>query len=515
MKRMLRLLLAILALSLPLPLAADPADITAASRSVVRVVLVGELPEDDSDEPRTGVISHGSGVVVAQGLIITNAHVVDTMREDGTRVLIVPPEGNKGYVGTVIAASPRQDLALVQVKGGTLPVATLSPQTVPDGAEVFAVGYPGNVDMAQGLGALDMIMPQPPVKTQGTSSAGRESRGIDTVLHNAAIAGGNSGGPLLDGCGRVVGINSFSTINSNGSDAGFFFAVSIREVLSFLRDNAVKAQIASLACQSMADFNRAEAERLAAASAASKADAEHTALARAKAEKDAQLTIITERENGMALTGFAIILMLIAAAGAAWLQGQGRKNHAAYAGGIAGLLLIGALYAWFTRPALGEAEARADAMLAQAAAAKMPAQTAKPAEGKLICVLDAARSRVTVSAVTDVPIEWRAGGCVNNRTQYGLAEDGWSRILVPHEDQAVTLARFDPASGTYTTENYLLDFDTMTKARQARAGFTPPSCGGAEATARQLGQNQAPIKALLPAQPNERMVYSCRSAAAP
>lgn len=515
MTRMLRLLLAVLALALPLPLVADPADITAASRSVVRVVLVGEAQQDEDDQPRTGVISHGSGVVVAPGLIVTNAHVVLANDEAETRVLIVPPEGKKGYVGTVLATSPRQDLALVQFKGGTLPVATLSPQTVPDGAEVFAVGYPGNVDMAQGLGALDMIMPQPPVKTQGTSSAGRESRGIDTVLHNASIAAGNSGGPLFDGCGRVVGINSFSTVNSSGSDAGFFFAVSMREVLSFLRDNAARPQIAALPCQSMADFNRAEAERQAAAGAATKADADLAAQTRAAAEKDAQMAIIAERENGMALAGLGIILMLIGAAGAAWLQGQGRRRHAAYAGAAACLLLIGALYAWFARPGLNDAGARADEMLARAAAAKAPSGPAKVAEGKLICVLDPARSRVTVSPITDVPFEWRSDGCVNNRTQYGLAADGWSRILVPNEDQTVTMARFDPASGTYTTERFLLDFEAMTKARAARAGFTPPICGGGEPAARQIGQDQAPIKALLPAQPNERMVYSCRPSAVP
>lgn len=512
MTRLLRLLAAALLLAMPLRLAADPADITASSRSVVRVVLVGEIADDSEDDPRTGVISHGSGVVVAPGLILTNAHVVDTMDEASSRVLIVPPEGNKGFVGTVTAVSTRQDLALIRFKGGSLPVATLSPQTVPDGAEVHAVGYPGNVDMAQGLGAIDMIMPQPPVKTQGTSSAGRESRGVDTVLHTASIAGGNSGGPLFDGCGRVVGINTFGTINSNGSDAGFFFAVSMREVLSFLRENAVQPQVASLACQSMADFNRAEAERMAAADAATRADAEKQAQARDDAERQAQLAIITERENGMALAGFAIILMLIAGAGAVWLQGQGRKNHAAYAGGAAGLLLIGALYAWFSRPDHTDLAERTDQLLAQNAPANAPSSPNKVAEGKLICVLDPARSRVTVSPVTDVPLEWRADGCVNNRTQYGLAEDGWSRLLVPNEDQTVTLARFDPASATYTTERFLLDFEAMTKAREARSGFTPPSCGGGEAAARQMGQAQAPIKALLPAQPNERMVYSCRPA---
>ncbi len=452
---------------------------------------------------------------MASDLILTNAHVVLEMEEsEAVRVLIVPPEGRKGYVATLEGYSPGQDLALLRIKGGTLPVATLSPQSVPDGAEVYAVGYPGNVDMAQGLNSLDMIMPQPPVKTQGTSSAGRASKSFDTVLHTAPIAAGNSGGPLMDGCGRVVGINSFGTNNGDASDSDFFFAVSMREVLSFLRESKVKPQVASLPCQSMADFNRAEAERLAgdkaAADAASRADADKLSAARDKAEDQAQLAIISERENGMALAGFALILALAAAGGAGWLQHQGRKQHAAYAGAVAGLLLIGALYAWFARPDLSEIAKRADAIVAGETPAAEPNFAAKSAEGKLICVIDTARSRVTVSPVTDVPLEWRADGCINTRTQYGLASDGWSRILVPNEDQTVTVARFDPATGAYITERFLLDFEAMTKARDERAKFTPPICGVGEEGARRLGEAQAAVKALLPPQPNERMVYKCR-----
>jgi V8-like Glu-specific endopeptidase len=508
MAHLFRIVLAFLALALPVRLAADPADISAASRSVMRIVQVGEI------EGEVQLIGHGSGVVVAPGVIVTNAHVVAESEEaENVQLLVVPPEGRRGFVGTVIKVSPRQDLALLRVKGGMLPVATLSPQTVPDGADVFAVGYPGNVDMAQGLNMIDLIMPQPPVKTQGTSSAGRSSKSFDTVLHTAPIATGNSGGPLFDGCGRVVGINSFGTYNGDQSDSGFFFAVSMRELLGFLRQNAVKPLVASLPCQSMADFNRAEAERLAgdkaSADAAARNQAERRTAALAKAERQAQLEIISARENGMALAGFALILALAAGAGAAWLQGQMRKQHAAYAGGAAGILLLGALFAWFTRPDLEDIDARAAELALEASPGEPNGVIAEQASGALRCVIDPARSRVTVSEITDVPFNWQADGCVNQRTQYGLAADGWSRILVPNEDQTVTVARFDPASATYVTERFLLDYETMTRAREERARFTPPVCGADEAAARQLGEAQNAVKALLPAQPNERMVYKC------
>jgi hypothetical protein len=114
-----------------------------------------------------------------------------------------------------------------------------------------------------------------------------------------------------------------------------------------------------------------------------------------------------------------------------------------------------------------------------------------------------------VSDIADVPLRWTEDGCVNARSQYGLAANGWSRILVPNAEDTVTVARFDPSTSTYTTERYLLDLETMTKARAERARYEPPACGGGEEAARKLGEAQGAVAALLPAQPNERLVYKC------
>ncbi|WP_374531119.1 S1C family serine protease, partial [Novosphingobium sp.] len=232
----------------PVRLSADPADITAASRSVVRVALVWIDGKD------AGIAGHGSGFVVAPDLVVTNAHVVAPMADDDTiHPLIIPSQGKRGWAAKVVAYSPKNDLALLRIEGGTLPVATLSPAAVTDGQPVYAVGYPGSVDLAQGLDAVDMITPIAPVKTQGTASAGRSSKSFATVLHTASIAAGNSGGPLMDACGRVIGANSFGTV-SDGSDAEFFFAVAMPEIMRFLRENNVTPKVNAMPCQSMDDF---------------------------------------------------------------------------------------------------------------------------------------------------------------------------------------------------------------------------------------------------------------------
>jgi serine protease Do len=179
--RFLHLLVALAAL-FAAPLArAEPADIAAASRGVVRVVLVA------SDGESVQYVGHGSGFAIAPTLVVTNAHVVADAREDDSMLIgVVPSEGATGYLARVVAYSPRNDLALLRlVDKGTIAPLALFPGAVEDGAEVFAVGYPGNVDLAQGLSLAEVVEPQAAVKTRGYLSAGRSSRQFETLLHTA------------------------------------------------------------------------------------------------------------------------------------------------------------------------------------------------------------------------------------------------------------------------------------------------------------------------------------------
>ena len=508
MSLLLRILLLLTAFTAaPLALA-EPADIAAASRGVVRVVLVA------NDGQTIQYVGHGSGFAVSPTLVVTNAHVVAQAREsDGMMIGVVPSEGTSGYLAKVVAYSPRNDLALLRlIDKGAIPALTLFPGAVEDGGEVYAVGYPGNVDLAQGLSLAEIVEPQSAVKTRGYLSSGRSSRQFETLLHTAPVGSGNSGGPLLDSCGRVIGVNSFGTL-SEGADSEFYFAVSLRELTGFLREAGVTPRIGAMPCRSLAELDRADSQRLASEQARSDAQSRRqnaaSEKARADAQRRAELAVIAERENGMALAALLLVAALAAGGGALLFEQRGERRKALIVGGVGIALLVAAIVVWLLRPPLDSIEERT--------AASLSADSAQPAAigpeiagaGSFVCVFDPERSRATVSEVADVELTWSAGGCVNERTQYGLANDGWSRVLVPNDEATVSVNRYDPATRTYQVERFLLALDAMNAARTARSGVKAPACDADESAVREFGAGLQTIKALLPPRPNERLVYRC------
>ena len=158
MGRLPLLLAALLTLLAPAMAHADPADIDAAARGVVRVVIIGE--EDGELFP----ISHGTGFAVAPDKVVTNAHVVrDALRDEVMKIGIVPTGGGEAVYGQLIAVSTRNDLALIRITGDLrLPPLAIAGGLPPDSGEVTSVGYPMNVDRAQGLDISDIFRSQPP-----------------------------------------------------------------------------------------------------------------------------------------------------------------------------------------------------------------------------------------------------------------------------------------------------------------------------------------------------------------
>jgi S1-C subfamily serine protease len=212
------------------PVYADASDISAAARSVVRIVVFS------SAEGQQTIVSIGSGVVVDRNKVVTNAHVVELARfDDSVEIVVVPSDGTQSYRATVSAVVARKDLALLRLSSGALVPASIFSGTVSDGADVFAIGYPASVDVALEQSEADVLRPQPPVKTRGTISSGRTSKSVESLLHTAPIAPGNSGGPIVDACGRVVGINSFGSVANDGG-AEFYFAISTREIAARSRN---------------------------------------------------------------------------------------------------------------------------------------------------------------------------------------------------------------------------------------------------------------------------------------
>lgn len=140
----------------------------------------------------------GSGFVLYRnGLIITNNHVVD----GATRVQVSLPDG-RTFVGEVVGSDEATDVAVVKVDANDLPAAELgNSEALRVGQFVLAVGN------ALGL-------PGGPTVSMGVLSAmGRPLPGSDFIFEgllqtDAAVNPGNSGGPLADLGGRVIGINT-------------------------------------------------------------------------------------------------------------------------------------------------------------------------------------------------------------------------------------------------------------------------------------------------------------------
>ncbi len=103
---------------------------------------------------------------------------------------------------------------------------------------------------------------------------------------------------------------------------------------------------------------------------------------------------------------------------------------------------------------------------------------------------------------------WTPDGCVNGRTQYGFADGRWTRLFVPNDEDTISVNSFDPQARSFRTDRFPLSQSAMAKARAARAAYQAPRCG-ADGAASALGEMQSGVTALLPAQPTERLVYTC------
>ncbi|MCP3736455.1 serine protease [Sphingomonas sp. RP10(2022)] len=495
------LLLLFLMLGWADPAAAD--DIGATARGVVRVVTIAVV-----DGQVVG-FGHGSGVAIAPNRIVTNAHVVDLAERypDNVVVGVVPSEGDKSYQGRVIAYDARADLALIEFTGAALPPAALYSGPVSEGDAVVALGYPGNVDLATAKSAADYIRPTSPVRSEGVFSGRRSLTGVEVLLHTASIARGNSGGPLLDRCGRVIGINSAITRGEEG-DGSFGFAIADTQLAGFLRGAKQPFATVGTPCTSIEERLRADADAEAKTRADALTDAREAAtraaMGREEALARAREAAQTGRENVMAIAGLLLVLGALGIGGAGLLESRGQRRPALWAAGVGGVVMIAAIVTFVLRPS-------GEAALPPVAAVARPAVPDAPL-GKLACVFQPEQSRVTVSATTDVTLDWGRGGCLDGRTQYQPAGNRWERALVPDAEQTVSVQVFDPATRRYTSTRYLLGAQAMAQMRGLRGEDGGKRCSVDPVAIDRLAQQQAAIRAALPPLPNEKLVYACHRA---
>jgi serine protease Do len=167
----------------------------------------------------------GSGFIIApDGLILTNAHVVE-----GASQLTVTLEDGRELPGRVVASDSNLDLAVVKVDATGLPAVEIgSSANLQVGQLVVAIGSP--------LGAFTDSVTSGILSATGRTitvvdAVSRQRKTIDHLLQtDAAINEGNSGGPLLDASGRVIGINTAEASSANGIG----FAIPIDEAAAII-----------------------------------------------------------------------------------------------------------------------------------------------------------------------------------------------------------------------------------------------------------------------------------------
>ena len=182
------------------------------------------------DQPFKG---QGSGFIVStDGLILTNAHVVKDAKEVTVRLA-----DRREYAAKVLGSDAATDIAVLRINAQNLPTVRLGdPKLLQVGDPVLAIGAPYGLEQTATAGI---------VSAKGRSLPGDSA--VPFIQTDAAVNPGNSGGPLFDAAGNVVGINS-QIYSRTGGFQGVSFAIPV-DVAMRVRDQIVatgKAQHARL-----------------------------------------------------------------------------------------------------------------------------------------------------------------------------------------------------------------------------------------------------------------------------
>jgi len=197
--------------------------------AVVQVTTLGqsEGPSSGDNEPRP--ISSGSGAIIdaREGIVVTNNHVVE-----GGRKFTIDMTDGRIFDAVLIGTDKATDLAVLKIEAtGLSQIEVVNSDTLRTGDLAFAVGYPLGLDQTLTMGVIS-----------GMGRSGMGDRIEDYIQTDAAVNSGNSGGPLLDSRGRLIGINTSILSGGGGGNDGIAFAVPSRilmYVVAQLRENGV------------------------------------------------------------------------------------------------------------------------------------------------------------------------------------------------------------------------------------------------------------------------------------
>lgn len=180
-------------------------------------------------EPEESIVETGSGIVWdAAGHVVTNYHVIKGTNEVGARL-----QTGETVTARLVGSAPNYDIAVLQlerVHSPLRPITVGSSSNLLVGQSAFAIGNPYGLEETLTTGVISALKRRIPIE-----GAYETVGGIQT---DAPLNPGNSGGPLLDSAGRLIGVTS-AIISGSGASAGVGIAIPVDLV------NRVAAQLIS------------------------------------------------------------------------------------------------------------------------------------------------------------------------------------------------------------------------------------------------------------------------------
>ena len=191
-----------------------------ANRGVVNILVRTVSYEGFFRVPSPGEGAGSGAVLDKQGHILTNYHVV----EDANKVWVTLPGGKDPYEGEVVGEDPDNDVAVLKINAPPeelFPVPIGASDNLHVGQRVYTLGNPFGLEGTLTTGIVSNLNRTLP------SKSGRDMKSI--IQTDAAMNPGNSGGPLLDTSGRMIGMN-VAIATKTGQSAGLGFAIPINRI---------------------------------------------------------------------------------------------------------------------------------------------------------------------------------------------------------------------------------------------------------------------------------------------